>query len=160
MDVLAARVELVRRYLGAFGPATRADISDWSGLRVADVAPALEQLEPLRRFRDENGRELLDLPRAPLPPADTPAPVRFLPKWDNTLLAHKDRRRVLPEELRKIVIGKNGDVTQTFLVDGIVAGSWKADGKKKITVTPFAPLPRVARRDVEEEAARLEAWLR
>ena len=91
MDVLAARVELVRRYLAAFGPATRADIADWSGLRVADFAPALDALEPLRRFRDENGRELLDLPRAPLPPADTPAPVRFLPKWDNTLLAHEDR---------------------------------------------------------------------
>ncbi len=67
MDVLAARTELVRRYLGAFGPATRADIADWSGLRVADVAGALDALEPLRRFRDENGRELLDLPRAPLP---------------------------------------------------------------------------------------------
>ena len=160
MEVLAARTELVRRYLAAFGPSTRADIADWSGLRVSDFADALDVLEPLRRFRDENGRELLDLQRAPLPPADTPAPVRFLPKWDNTLLAHADRRRVLPEELRKTVIAKNGDVTQTFLVDGIVAGSWTADKKGKIALTPFAPLPRTARRDVEEEAARLEAWLR
>jgi hypothetical protein len=151
---------LVRRYLAAFGPSTRADIADWSGLRVSDFADALDVLEPLRRFRDENGRELLDLQRAPLPPADTPTPVRFLPKWDNTLLAHADRRRVLPEELRKTVIGKNGDVTQTFLVDGIVAGSWTADKKGRIALTPFAPLPRTARRDVEEEAARLEAWLR
>jgi hypothetical protein len=160
LDVLAARTELVRRYLAAFGPATRADIAEWSGLRVADFAPALEALEPLRRFRDENGRELLDVPRAPLPPADTPAPARFLPKWDNTLLAHADRRRVLPEELRKTVIAKNGDVTQTFLVDGIVAGSWKADRKGTIALTPYAPLPRAARREVEEEAARLEAWRR
>ena len=160
IDVLHARTELVRRYLAAFGPSTRADIADWSGLRVADFAPALDALEPLRRFRDENGRELLDLQRAPLPPADTPAPVRFLPKWDNTLLAHADRRRVLPEELRKTVIAKNGDVTQTFLVDGIVAGSWAADKKGKIALTPFAPLPRIARREVEDEAARLEAWLR
>ena len=160
MDVLAARTELVRRYLAAFGPATRADIADWSGLRIGDFAPALEKLEPLRRFQDENGRELLDLPRAPLPSADTPAPVRFLPKWDNTLLAHADRRRVLPEELRKTVIAKNGDVTQTFLVDGVVAGSWSADKKGKVTLVPFAPLPRVARREVEDEAARLEAWLR
>jgi hypothetical protein len=160
MDVLAARVELVRRYLGAFGPSTRADIADWSGLRVSDFAAALDALEPLRRFRDESGRELLDLPRAPLPPADTPAPVRFLPKWDNTLLAHKDRRRVLPEELRKAVIGKNGDVTQTFLVDGIVAGSWTSDKQGKVAITPFAPLPRTARRAVEAEAALLEAWLR
>ena len=160
LGVLAARTELVRRYLAAFGPSTRADIADWSGLRVTDFAPALEALEPLRRFRDENGRELLDVQRAPLPPADTPAPVRFLPKWDNTLLAHADRRRVLPEELRKAVIAKNGDVTQTFLVDGIVAGSWAADKKGKIALAPFAPLPRAARREVDEEAARLEAWLR
>jgi hypothetical protein len=128
--------------------------------RGSDFAEALDALEPLRRFRDESGRELLDLQRAPLPPADTPAPVRFLPKWDNTLLAHADRRRVLPEELRKTVIAKNGDVTQTFLVDGIVAGSWTADKKGKIALTPFAPLPRAARREVEEETARLEAWLR
>ena len=143
MDVLAARTELVRRYLAAFGPATRADIADWSGLRVADFAAALEALEPLRRFRDENGRELLDVQRAPLPAADTPAPVRFLPKWDNTLLAHADRRRVLPEELRKAVIGKNGDVTQTFLVDGVVAGSWSADKKGKVAIDAVrAPPPR------------------
>jgi hypothetical protein len=160
LDVLAARTELVRRYLGAFGPATRADIADWSGLRVGDFAPALDALEPLRRFRDEKGRELLDVPRAPLPAANTPAPVRFLPKWDNTLLAHADRTRVLPEELRKQVIRKNGDVTQTVLVDGIVAASWTADKKGKVTVEPYAPLPRVARRAVEDEAARLEAWLR
>jgi winged helix DNA-binding protein len=160
VEVLAARTALVRRYLGAFGPSSRADVADWSGLRVADFAQALDALEPLRRFRDENGRELLDLPRAPLPPPDTPAPVRFLPKWDNTLLAHADRRRVLPEELRKSVIAKNGDVTQTFLVDGVVAGSWTADRDGKVTLTPFAPLPRAARREVEDEQARLEAWLR
>lgn len=160
LDVVAARTELVRRYLRAFGPATRADIADWSGLRVSDFADALETLEPLRRLRDEDGRELLDLPRAPLPPPETRAPVRFLPKWDNTLLAHADRRRVLPEDLRKAVIAKNGDVTQTFLVDGLVAGSWTVDKKGKVSVAPFAPLPRAARRDVEDESARLEAWLR
>jgi hypothetical protein len=160
LEILAARTEVVRRYLAAFGPATRADIADWSGLRVADFAAALDALEPLRRLRDENGRELLDLPRAPLPPPDTPAPVRFLPKWDSTLLAHADRRRVLPEDLRKAVIAKNGDVAQTFLVDGLVAGTWAADKKGKVSATPFAPLPRPLRRDVEDEAARLEAWLR
>src|SRR2546423_10406046 len=146
VDVLLARTELVRRYLGAFGPSTRADIADWSGLRIADFVPALDALEPLRRFQTEDGKELLDLPRAPLPSADTPAPVRFLPKWDNTLLAHADRRRILPEELRKTVIGKNGDVTQTFLVDGLVAGSWQADTKANVQLTAFAPLARSARR--------------
>jgi hypothetical protein len=159
VGVLAARTELVRRYLGGFGPSSRADIADWSGLRVADIAGALDALEPLRRFRNEDGKELLDLPRTPLPPAETPAPVRFLPKWDNTLLAHADRRRVLPEELRKTVIAKNGDVTQTFLVDGVVAGSWSSDKRGKVTTEPYAPLPRTARRAVEDEARRLGAWL-
>lgn len=159
VEVLAARTELVRRYLAAFGPASKADIADWSGLRVGDFADALDALEPLRRFRDDRGRELLDLPRAPLPPPGTPAPVRFLPKWDNLLLGHADRRRVIADELRKAVIGKNGDVGQTFLVGGVVAGLWTAV-KGKVTLAPFAPLPRTARRAVEDEAARLQAFLR
>ena len=81
-------------------------------------------------------RPLLDLPRAPLPDAATPAPVRFLPKWDNVLLAFADRTRVLPEEYRKTVIAKNGDVAQTFLVDGVVAGTWSFE--QKVTLEPFA----------------------
>ena len=158
VETTAARAELARRYLAAFGPASRADLADWSGMRVSDFAPALEMLEPLRRFRDERGRELLDLPRAPLPDEGTPAPVRFLPKWDNVLLGFADRTRVLPEEYRKTVIAKNGDVAQTFLVDGAVAGTWRAEGKVKLE--PFAPLPRAARREVEDEAARLAEFLR
>ena len=159
LDVQTARRELVRHYLAAFGPASRADIAGWSGLRVRDVAPALEALEPLRRFADEGGQELLDLGRAPLPPAQTPAPVRFLPKWDNVLLGFADRRRVLPEEYRKRVIGKNGDVAQTFLIDGFVTGTWRAE-KGRVATEPFEPLPRAQRVEVAEEAARLSAWLR
>jgi hypothetical protein len=159
VDVVHARTELVRRYLAAFGPATRADIAEWSGLRIGDFTPALEALEPLRRFRDESGRELLDLPRALLPSADTPAPVRFLPKWDNLLLAHADRSRVLPDGLRKEVIRKNGEVAQTFLVDGMVAGTWAAGTKGKIDVTPLASMSRARLREVNQEAARLAAWL-
>jgi hypothetical protein len=158
MDTLHARTELVRRYLAAFGPATRADIADWSGLRVGDFAAALDALEPLRRFRNEHGRELLDLPRAPLPDPDVPAPPRFLPKWDNLLLGHADRRRVISDEARKGVVTKNGDVAATFLVDGFVAGTWSVE-KGRVVVEPFAPLPRAARGEVAEEAARLEAWL-
>ncbi len=158
-EVEAARREVVRRYLAAFGPASRADLADWSGMRVGDFANALAALEPLRRFRDESGLELLDLPRAPLPAADVPAPVRFLPKWDNLLLAFADRRRVLPEEYRKTVIAKNGDVAQTFLVDGVVAGKWAAE-RGRVRIEPFGPLLRAARREVEDEAGRLEAWLR
>ena len=154
-----ARIELVRRYLGAFGPATRADIADWTGLRVKDFAPAIEALEPLRRFRTEEGKELLDLPRAPLPPADSPAPVRFLPKWDSLLLGHKDRRRVMSDELRKAVIATNGDVVQTFLVDGVVAGSWSAAGGR-VRLEPFGPIPRTAARELREEAERLQEFVR
>jgi DNA glycosylase AlkZ-like len=157
VDPAVARVEVVRRYLAAFGPASVADVRQWSGMRSRDVIPALEALEPLRRFSDEDGRELLDLARAPLP-RDVPAPVRFLPKWDNLLLAHDDRRRVLPDEYRRVVIRKNGDVDQTFLVDGVVAGTWAAvDGH--VDVRPFAPLPRGVRREVEDEAARLAAFV-
>ena len=159
VESAVARVEIVRRYFAAFGPASRADLADWSGLRVADLVPPLEALEPLRRFRDESGRELLDLARAPLPPADTPAPVRLLPMWDTVLLGHADRTRILPEEFRKTVIAKNGDIAQTFLVDGLVAGTWSVE-KSRVVTTPFAPLPRAAGRELEEEAARLEAWLR
>lgn len=160
LEKLAAIRDIVKRYLAAFGPASRADIATWSGMRIADFSPALDLLEPLRRFRDERGRELVDLPRAPLPPADTAAPVRFLPKWDNLLLSHDDRTRVLPEEYRKLMIAKNGDVAQAVLVDGMVAGEWKAGKNGKVELTPYAPLPRVARRAVEDEAAHLQAWLR
>ena len=113
-------------------------------------------LDGLRVLRDEAGRELLDLPRAPLPAADTPAPVRFLPKFDNVLL---DRRRVLPEEYRKVVVRKNADVQPTFTVDGLVAGIWSFKAGR-VATEPFAPLPRGPRRELEDEAGRLAAWLR
>jgi hypothetical protein len=157
-DPTEARAEILRRYLAAFGPASRRDIVAWSMMHVPEIGRALERLEPLRRFRDEQGRELLDVPRAPLPDAGAPAPVRFLPKWDNLLLAYADRTRVLPEEHRRTVIRSNGDVAQTFLVDGVVAGIWRADAGR-VLVEPFAPLPRSARAEVEDEAARLEAFL-
>jgi hypothetical protein len=158
VDPLPARERLVHRYLGAFGPATRADIAEWSGLRVRDFEPALSALEPLRRFRDERGRELLDLPRAPLPPGDTRAPVRFLPRYDNLVLSHADRTRVITDEHRRTVIHGGGMVEATFLVDGFVAGLWRVE-RGRIRTEPFAPLPRARRREVEDEAARLEAWL-
>ena len=153
-----ARAEILRRYLAAFGPATLRDIGAWSMMHVPELKAALARLEPLRRFRDERGRELLDVPRAPLPDAGTPAPVRFLPKWDNVLLAFADRTRVLPEPYRKTVIGTNGDVAQTFLVDGLVAGTWRVE-KGHILTEPFAQLTRAAQRELRDEAERLEAFL-
>ena len=153
-----ARAEMFRRYLAAFGPATRRDLTAWSMMHVPEINAALELLEPLRRFRDEQGRELLDVPRTPLPDPTTPAPVRFLPKWDNVLLAWADRTRVLPEQYRKTVIRMNGDVAQTFLLDGFVAGIWRVENGRVVT-EPFARLSRSERHDVEDEAARLEAFL-
>jgi winged helix DNA-binding protein len=152
-----ARAEMLRRYFAAFGPASRRDIVAWTMMHVPEIQRALDRLEPLRRFRDEHGRELLDVPRAPLPDPDTPTPVRFLPKWDNVLLAFADRTRVLPEQYRKTVIRMNGDVAQTFLVDGFVAGTWRVEDGR-VVPEPFAALPRSVRAEVEDEAGRLEAF--
>jgi hypothetical protein len=157
-DPTEARAEILRRYLAAFGPAARRDIVQWTMMHVPEISRALERLEPLRRFRDEHGRELLDVPRAPLPDPDTPAPVRFLPKWDNVLLAFADRTRVLLEDYRKTVIKVNGDVAQTFLVDGFVAGMWRVENGR-VLIEPFAPLSHAVRVEVAGEAERLEAFL-
>jgi Winged helix DNA-binding domain len=156
-DPTEARAEIFRRYFAAFGPASRRDLVAWSMMHVPEIQRALDRLEPLRRFRDEQGRELFDVPRAPLPDADTPAPVRFLPKWDNVLLAFTDRTRILPEQIRKRVIGANGDVAQTFLVDGFVAGIWRVENGR-VVVEPFERLPRSVQRELEDEARRLEAF--
>lgn len=149
--------QLVRRYLAAFGPASRADLAQWTGLPLVVLDGGLERL-PLRRFRDELGRELVDPPRATLPPGDTPSPPRFLPRFDSVLLSHADRRRVLADEHRSDVI-EGGEVRATFLVDGFVAGLWSVDGRR-VRLEPFAPLPRVVRRAVDGEASRLEGFLR
>jgi hypothetical protein len=148
---------LVRRYLGGFGPASVHDIASWAGLPITPVRGAVDRLD-LRRFRDQEGRELFDLPRAPLPEGDAPAPVRFLPTWDATLLAHARRADVLPEPYRPIVFGPaNPQSLGTFLVDGSVAGSWRYENGG-VRVEPFDPLPRRARGDVEEEARQLAAF--
>ena len=157
-DSTEARAEILRRYLAAFGPASRRDIVAWSMMHVPEIDRALERLHPLLRFRDEHGRQLLDVPRAPLPDAGTPVPVRFLPKWDNVLLAFADRTRVLPEQYRKTVIRMNGDVAQTFLVDGFVAGLWRVEDGR-VLLEPFSALPRSVRRELQNEAERLEEFL-
>src|SRR2546428_3990810 len=153
-DPTEAMAEILRRYLAAFGPSSRRDMVAWSMMHVPEIGRALDRLEPLVRFRDEHGHELLDVPRAPLPDADTPAPARFLPKWDNVLLAWADRTRVLPEQYRKTVISMNGDVAQTFLVDGFVAGIWGVENER-VVLEPFSALPRSVRRELEDEAGRL-----
>jgi hypothetical protein len=155
-DGEASASHLVRRYLGAFGPASRADVAKWTGMARSVVDEGLAGLE-LRRFRAEDDRELFDLPRAPIPPGDVAAPARLLPRFDNLVLSHADRTRVLAEEHRAAVI-EGGEVRATFLVDGFVAGLWSFEGGR-VRLEPFAPLPRSARREVEDEARRLEAFL-
>jgi hypothetical protein len=113
---------------------------------------------PLRRFRDERGGELLDLPRAPLPDPDTRAPVRFLPTWEAMLLVHARRTQVLPEPYRSLVFNtRTPHSVSTFLVDGAVAGTWRYEGGR-IWWEPFEPLPRAARRELEDEAKGLAAF--
>ena len=157
VDPSDALDHLVRRYLGGFGPAPPRDIANWAGLPVGALAPALERLK-LRRFRSESGDELLDLPRAPLPHPDTPAPPRFLPTWDATLLSHANRTGILPAEHRpRIFSSRNPQSLPTFLVDGVVAGAWRfEDGR--VRLEPFGSLGRAARSELEEEAERLAAF--
>jgi Winged helix DNA-binding domain len=148
---------LVRRYLGGFGPAPVGDIARWAGLPVTTVSPVVERLR-LRRFRDEENRQLLDLPRAPLPDGDVRAPVRFLPTWDATLLANVRRTQILPEPYRPFVFDtKTPHSVSTFLVDGAVAGTWR-HRNGQVRVEPFEPLSRGARRELEREADRLAAF--
>jgi Winged helix DNA-binding domain len=152
-----ARDHLVRRYLAAYGPAAREDIGRWSHLSLAGLAPVLERLQ-LRRFRSESGEELLDVPRAPLPDPETPAPVRFLPTWDAILLVHARSTGVLPEEYRPRVFNtKMPQSIGTFLVDGVVAGTWKHDAGR-VRWTAFARIDRGTAREVQDEAERLAAF--
>lgn len=142
---------LIERYLGGFGPASIDDLASWSGLPPTMLRPVVARLR-LRRFRDERGGELLDLPRTPLPHPDTPAPVRFLPTWDATLLAHARRAQILPEPYRPRVFNtRTPHSVSTFLVDGQVAGTWRYE-KGRVRLEPFRPLTSMVRHAVEEEA--------
>jgi hypothetical protein len=150
-------VHLVSRYLAAFGPATKADVASYTGLKQAVLKPALAAIEP-RELRGETGDVLLDLPGAPLPGGDAEAPVRFLPTWDATLLVHARRTGVLPEEHRpRIFNTKMPQSVPTFLVDGEVAGTWRHTDSR-ITLEPFAPLEPAAGRALRDEAERLAAF--
>ena len=145
---------LVRRYLGGFGPGAKKEIADWAGLPPAAVERALAGLR-LRRFRAEDGEELFDLPRAPLPDPDMPAPVRFLPVWDATLLVHARRTGILPEERRPRVFNvRTPHSVNTFLVDGKVAGTWSYE-KGRLKTEPFGRLSRAVRSELREEGDRL-----
>lgn len=150
---------VVRRHLGAFGPASVADIATWSSVRVPHIRAALGRLSGVKRFTDERGRELYDLARAPRPTAETPAPARFLARFDAAILGHDaaERTRILPGRYRKQVIF-SAEVWTTFLVDGFVAGRWTIAVKPReaiVELRPFARLARADRAALVDEAERL-----
>jgi hypothetical protein len=152
----ADAAELVlRRYLAAFGPASRRDAAAWAGVAQRDFAEAWSRIETVA-YRDEEGRELLDLPDAPLPPATTRLPVRLLAHWDQPLLAYADRDRISPPELQPLKLTLSGDPTIT--VDGRVAASWsmtEQDGTVTVDVTPHTDISRAARVEIRTEAQRI-----
>lgn len=158
-DEAAALEHIVRMHLRAFGPSRAADIAQWSGLSVRSLRTGLERISELVTHEDPRGRELFDLPDAPLPDPDEPAPPRLLPMWDETLLAYAERHRVLPEPYRRRVIVKAGDVLPTFTVDGYVAGLWwsevAGDETSTIVFEPFEPLAPRDRDALEAEGAAL-----
>ena len=146
--------ELVLRYLGAFGPATVADVQAWSGLtRLREVVERL----PLRTFRGQAGQVLHDLPDAPRPAEDSPAPPRFLPEYDNLLLSHKDRTRVIPHDRPVPLPPGNGASVGTLLIDGLWQGSWQLRDQT-LRILPYVRLGQANRDALLAEAARLCAF--
>jgi len=145
---------LVRRYLAAYGPAATADLRAWSGLTGLPAAVSAIR-EELVSFRDERGRELLDLPDAPRPDPDTPAPVRFLPAFDNAILGYHDRTRIIDDDHRGLSVAGE----RVVLVDGRVAATWTVDRQDTVVVTPLHRLSTVDRTAVAEEGRSLAAFL-
>lgn len=152
---------LALRYLAAFGPATPADFQSWSGLTA--TREVLDGLRPdLVLLQDTRGRVLFDLPGAPRPPGDTPAPARFVAAFDNLVLGHADRERIVSEQHRPRMCTKNLQVPPTILVDGFVAGTWRAERVRRVgtvVVQPFAPLDPAARRGLAEEGEALARFV-
>ncbi|MGK5448091.1 winged helix DNA-binding domain-containing protein [Streptomyces radiopugnans] len=142
LDAGASPHSMVLRYLAAFGPATVQDIQTWSGL--TQLREITEELRPrLRTARTEDGAELLDVPGAPLPDPDTPVPPLLVAEFDNLILSHADRSRVISDSARKAIYTKNAQIPGTFLVDGFVHGKWKITQQRRaatLTLTPFSPL--------------------
>jgi hypothetical protein len=150
---------LVLRYLSAFGPASVADMQTWSGLK--DLAGAFEALGPkLTSFTDPRGKAVFDLPKAPRPDEDTPAPVRFLPDYDNLVLGHADRTRVIADAHRPLMATKNLQVLPTFLVDGFVAGTWKIDRAKASATLTLKPFEKLGKKPLEALTVEGKALLK
>ncbi|MDJ0496319.1 MAG: winged helix DNA-binding domain-containing protein [Acidimicrobiia bacterium] len=157
-DQAAALQHLIWRYLEGFGPASPADFAQFALHRQAEIRPALAGLADRLVTIDGPNGKLLDIPNGHVADSDAAAPPRLLPMWDSTLLAYRDRSRIIPEEHRRTVIRRNGDVLPTVLVDGYVAGVWRSieDG---IEVTAFRRLSDAEWTGLAEEAAGLVAFL-
>jgi hypothetical protein len=153
-DRADAAALVIRRYLAAFGPAQKRDVSSWLGAAQSDFADAWERVETVT-YRDEAGRELFDLPGQPLPPADTRLPPRLLAHWDQALLAYQDRERIIPPELVPLKLTLSGSPTVT--VDGRVAASWsleREDDRVRVTIEPHVDIARKALTAIRAEAKR------
>ncbi|MEJ7826219.1 MAG: winged helix DNA-binding domain-containing protein [Solirubrobacteraceae bacterium] len=154
-DPAGAAALVLARYLAAFGPASRRDVASWAGVAQRDFAPAWERVARVS-YRDEHGTELLDLPGAPLPPADTKLPVRFLSRWDQPLLAYADRERIIPPDLLPLKLTLSG--AQTVTVDGRVCASWRLDRGRpavRVMIEPHVEIRRSALAQVRAEAERV-----
>ncbi|MGW4061379.1 winged helix DNA-binding domain-containing protein [Amycolatopsis sp. NPDC004747] len=154
----ASPASLISRYLRAFGPATVADVQTWAGItRLGEVAAGMD----LRRYRDPDGRELLDLPELTVPDEDVPAPPRLLGPFDQTILSYADRTRVVSDAYRKRVISQNGLVKGTLLVGGQVCGFWEIKAAKKAAAIELSPFEKLPKRDLaalEKSAGELVKW--
>ncbi len=149
---------LISRYLRAFGPASVADVQTWAGItRLGEVAASME----LRRYRDPDGRELLDLPELTVPGEDVPTPPRLLGPFDQTILSYADRTRVISDDYRKRVISQNGLVKGTLLVGGYVRGFWELKKDRKAATVELSPLEKLPKKELaalESAAGRLVSW--
>jgi hypothetical protein len=154
----------IERYLGAYGPASTADVGRWLGQpRPAPIREAVDALaDRIRRFQGPDGRELIDLAGAPLATGDEDAPVRFLARWDSVILGYEVRDRILPAALATTAIKKNADILATFTVDGLVAGTWSVSadsGTTNLEIRPVSSVPEAARTELTEEAERLARFV-
>ncbi|GAA1544154.1 winged helix DNA-binding domain-containing protein [Nocardioides humi] len=149
--------EIVRRYLRAYGPATAADVTAWSG--ITRLGPALEAMDDLVRHEDEDGRPLYDVEGAPIADEDAPAPVRLLGSYDNVWLSHAARDRVTAPEHRRLWMGANGAQAMSVYVDGWLTGLWRVEEGRVVLGEPVRRLTRAERADLDDEVARVEALL-
>ncbi|GAA3463253.1 winged helix DNA-binding domain-containing protein [Saccharothrix longispora] len=160
-DQEAALAEVIRAHLRAFGPAAADDVATWIGHRTPPVRDALAGMDDLVTFSEDGRRVLYDLPDAPRPDADAPAPVKLLPAFDSTLLAYRSthRERILPAAHKDVVYAKsNLQIKPTFLVDGLVAGMWSIAVKRRVATVALRPLEKLSAADreaLEAEAVRL-----